>query len=223
MGKEHGIIAVRGYASSKHKPDTVEFSLTVNSKDKDYAKSVKLTVESSNRLKESLSANGVDISGMIDNGIYTDVSEEYVTDKHGNSKRVKTGYSSTIDLRLSLPLDETIAGKVITASHSSGCNPSIEMNYSLSKSRALSMELIPLAVADAKEKAMALAAAAGVKLEDVEYISHDNDLAYEGNSSYSVLRSYESAEYEGEYFPPFVSNPSEIELSEEVNVRWRVD
>lgn len=160
-------IQVTGQGVLRLAPDLVRLTLSVSAADSDFAQAVRAAEESGARVKEALERSGA--AQVRAAGVRTEPLYETVTE-NGASVRRQTGYTATRRLRAELSADPALLAQVLTALADSGASPALSAEYALQNEAALRGELLALAVRDARSRAEAMAAAAGVKLGDVRTV-----------------------------------------------------
>lgn len=201
-------IQVTGQGVLRLAPDLVRLTLSVSAADSDFAQAVRAAEESGARVKEALERSGA--AQVRAAGVRTEPLYETVTE-NGTSLRRQTGYTATRCLRAELSADPALLAQVLTALADSGASPALSAEYALQNEEALRGELLALAVRDARSRAEAMAAAAGVKLGCV--------LAMDSRSHGAPLVRAAALRMDGAAEP----QPEEIVLTDEVQVTYSIE
>ncbi len=191
-------IRVTQNASGKFPPDTVRLSVEISAQHKKSGEAAKLWQEKRSGLLASLSAAGVKEGEVTTHG--TGVS---CTRQDG-----KTVFYAHGDCSLSLKISDERMSDITDALEKG--NVAWRQQYVLADNTHRA-SLIAQAVAAAKEDALSIAAAAGVRLGNLTHVEYA--APYGGGAR--VMRAMANAETIG-------VRPEEVELSEGVTCEWEI-
>lgn len=154
---ESQTITVSGRETVKTVPDMAEIVYSVSTQDKDAASCQKANTEKVNQLFAELKALGVEEKSIQTSGY--DISPRYDWDRNGEI----VGYEATTQVTVS---DVSLAqvGEVLEKSVESGVNQVQSLSFLASDYDKSYQEALKMAVAQAQEKAQALADASGCTL-----------------------------------------------------------
>ena len=147
-------ILVTGRGEVHRVPDRVRLTLDVGATDANYAEAVSRAERAADAVCAALAPLGVPLKGA---SLHT----EPVFEPQG---RRRTGYRAARRLKAELSADPARLAAIAETLGRSGAEPSFSAEYFLSDERAARREAAALAVGEARERAEAIAAAAGVRL-----------------------------------------------------------
>jgi uncharacterized protein YggE len=165
-----GSITVTGQATIKATPDTVTISLGVIAEAATAAEAMDDCSAAMTRIINSLAVAGLPRANIQTSNI--SLYPQYKYDENGSNGRI-VGYQAGNQITCSWNKLDKI-GDLIDAAVKAGANSVNGISFSLSDSRELYLEAIGAAARDAKAKADALAAAAGVRVGAVKSMSLDS-------------------------------------------------
>ena len=149
-------ITVKGIGKVSAKPDYVVFSMTLESKHKDYDKAMDMAADHIQQLNETLCGIGFEKDSVKTTNFSVRTDYDRVKDRNGNYQSVFRGYEVTHNLKLAFDFD---MGKLSQAlSTIAGC---------------LSHPQLCSATANAKKKAEILCEASGVTMGDLIAIDYN--------------------------------------------------
>jgi len=167
-----GSISVNGQATVKVAPDTVSFGLGVQSQAATAGEAMDQCSEAMTRIVNALVTAGVPKTAIQTANI--SLYPQYDYGKEGSSGRI-VGYQASNQLTVTWTrLDIGKLGDVIDAAVKAGANTVSGISFSVADTQSLYLQAIGEAVRDARAKADALAAAAGVKVGAVKNMSLDS-------------------------------------------------
>ena len=164
-------IRVTGKGNLKIRPDMMRITVTLTETEKEYAKALERSSESTNKLKELLSRFGFERADLKTLGFNVDTEYEGYTENNQYKQRL-VGYRYRHTMKVEFDSDNDRLGKVLYALANSDLNPEFNISYTVKDKEAAKNGLICKAVSDAKEKAAALTKAAGVILKDIQTIDY---------------------------------------------------
>lgn len=154
---ESQTITVSGRETVKTVPDMAEIVYSVATQEKDAADCQKANTEKVNQLLAALKALGIEEKSIQTSGY--DISPRYDWDRNGEI----VGYEATTQVTVSdISLDQV--GEVLEESVESGVNQVQSLSFLASDYDKSYQEALKMAVAQAQEKAQALADASGCTL-----------------------------------------------------------
>lgn len=165
-------IRIEGIGRASAKPDLIRVTLNVSVLDRDYGKAMD---EADERLAELrvLAAS----AGLEKDALKTcdfSVASEYksVRNDSGEYRQEFVGYRCRHALKAEFGFDTALLGKVLSAFAGSKAKPELGVEFALRDERAFAGEALASAVADAKFRANAIAAAAGLMLGEIVSIEN---------------------------------------------------
>lgn len=212
-------IRVTGRGRLSLKPDTVRLRIELEDFAKEYEESIRKSAESTKEVQEAFMALGFERSELKTTGFDVNARYEYYKDKKtGNQKSCLIGYTACHILKIELGKDNDLLGKVLYMVSKLSAEPEIKIEYTVKDAEGAKNELLAKAIADSKEKALVLTAAADVKLCDIINIDYSwgqiNFVSSpKGNLAKSVVVS-DSFDFDIE--------PEDINVEDTVTVIWSI-
>ncbi len=157
-------ITVRGTGKISAKPDEISVSLTVETKDPDYAAAMEKADREAEAISDAVREAGIeeDALRMADFNVRADY--EGVHDEHGNWTNVFRGYAVVRTYALRFPLDTDRLSALLGGIGASEANPQLAVSFVLSDPEKAKRDALEASVRDAREKAELLARASGCEL-----------------------------------------------------------
>ena len=157
-------ITVKGIGKLKVAPDRIEVSMTLRSKNKEYAAAMEESVKQQDRLRRALQEIGFAPEDLKTNNFNVRTEYESERDKNGMYRQVFAGYVCEHTLGLRFPFDTDRLSKVLTALSECLAEPELYISFTVKDKDALSDALLRNAAANAKQRALLLAEASGMEL-----------------------------------------------------------
>ncbi len=168
-------IRIEGVGRASAKPDLIRVTLNVSVLDRDYGKVMDKADEMLRELRVSATSAGLqkDVLKTCD----FSVASEYrsVRNDSGEYRQEFVGYRCRHALKAEFGFDTALLGKVLSAFAGSKAKPELGVEFGLRDERAFAGEALASAVADAKFRAGAIAAAAGLTLGEIVNIENRVD------------------------------------------------
>ncbi|MCR5611154.1 MAG: SIMPL domain-containing protein [Clostridiales bacterium] len=179
------IITVKGTGRLSLRPDRVTVELSLNSRDRDYYKAMKIAEQSVEALSNALEPAGFKKDDI--KTVHFGVSAEYDNVReNGVFKNVFSCYAVSHRLRIAFPFGNERLSNVLTAAARSVTDPDLFVSFSVSDTKAAEEELMKLAAKDARKRAETLAEASSVKLGALQSIDYDsNGLSFVSPTNFS--------------------------------------
>lgn len=214
-------IAVHGTGSLSLKPDTIEVSISLNSRHKEYSEAMELASQRVGRLCDSLEAIGFERDDLKTGYFNVRTDYEGCHDEHGNYRQVFVGYVCEQALNLRFPFDTKRLAAVLSAMSSCDSEPNLSIGFTVKDREAAVEALLVSAAEDAKKRALALAEAAGTSLGRIMSIEHN----VQNPVFYSPTRVNASAKMRvcEEACMDMSVSPESIELTENATFVWALE
>jgi len=206
-----GSIAVTGQATIKARPDTVGVTLGVETYGDTATEAASQCSTVMNRVIAAIAGAGVPRENIQTANLSLWPQYDY---SEGKGYGRITGYQASNQITLSWNKLDKI-GEVIDKAIQAGANRVSGISFSLADSRALYLEAVGEAVRDARAKADALAAAAGVRVGGVKNMSLDSYF------SGPIVMQEALADVTGAGAPPV--EPGQVEMQVTVRVEYGID
>lgn len=168
---EQRTIAVRAVGKAAVRPDTIFIPITLTAEDSAYQKTTALADERYGALKEALSACGFAADALKSIGFSVDTRYESESDGGVYRQRL-VGYTCTHNLQFEFALDMAVLRRVTEALSGSAAEPSYSIRFTVKDREAPTRAALSDAAKNARARAEALAAAAGVSLGVMIRIDH---------------------------------------------------
>lgn len=215
-------LTVKGTGKESFSPDRITVSVTVETAETEYSKTTGIQAEKTAEITSALIKAGFDKTDLTTSDY--NINTEYENyQKNGIWKRKFKEYHCTQHMNLSFEQSSEKLNKVINAlSSCKNSAPRYNISFTVKDKDKVSDKLLTLAVEDAKRKAQVLAAAAGVKLAEIQSIDY-NPVEI---SIYSPTRVMSAAPMmrEAADFDTAETeiNPEKIEACAAVTVVWEI-
>lgn len=203
-------IHVTGKGMLRLAPDLIGLTLSASASDADYAQAVQTAEQSAACIAQTI-AKTIGPDHIRSAGVRVEPRYESVTE-NGVQTRRRTGYTATHRLKAEFSADPALFADVLKALSDSGASPELSVEYTLAHAEKARRRAAALAVRDAKKRAEALAAAAGVKLGSVRTVESGAYGAFPAVRA-MAMRANDLSELA----------PEEIEIAEEVTVVFDID
>ena len=215
-------IRITGRGQIRVTPDKTRIMIALNDVCEEYAQALEKASKERATLQEVLRGFGFADSDLKTLNFNVDPEYEgYQED--GIWKQKFKGYRYYHQLKLEFASDNDKLGKVLYAMAASGLTPEFSIGFFASDPEAVRNELLADAVADAKAKAEALTAAAGVTLgaiQSIDYAKADLNLAVNTMRMPMMAKGMAAEECCDSY--DMDVQPDDIELTDTVTILWEI-
>ena len=212
-------IKVTGRAKANCPPDKITVSLTLETADRDYQKTLGLAAEKLENLQKAAAAAGFEKEELKTSSFNVTDEYDYVQTETGGSKRQFVGYKCSHRLKLEFDMDMERLGKTLAALSECEADSEFHIGFGVKDIDTLKKQLLAQAVKDAAEKAEILAQAAGVKLKEIASMTcgdiGDNIVSPTVFNQPVVAASLRSVSVD--------MAPEDIEAEVSVNVEWEIE
>lgn len=166
-------ITVKGVGRASAPVDTVELSLRVWAKHKNYDKALEAADKQVAALEAALRAAGFPAADFQTAGFHVNTEYESVPDEKGNYHTVFSGYNCSYDQLLRFDFDAARLGEALNAVAASKAKPELQVRFTVREPEKLEAELLRSAAENAKARAEVLCAASGCRLGELQRIDYD--------------------------------------------------
>lgn len=166
-------ITVKGKGFASAPPDTIEISIELSATKDTYEEAM---IDSNNRLegiRTALRPHHFDKKDLKTAHFVIDTEYIYPESKNGVQQRQFAGYRYIHKLHLEFQNDNEFLGKVLESLSNSKMNPDFSIQFKLKDQTQIQRIMLEEAVRDARDKALILTKASGVKLENIDTIQYD--------------------------------------------------
>lgn len=212
-------IAITGTSSLSVKTDYIRIQFDIDKRDLSYEKTLLMLTEQINKIVEVVQRNGFSKDDLKTSDFNIEKDTKY-DKKKGECYFV--GYRAKETLFLSFPVDNKKINSILTSIWTEVQNVEFNISFYCNNPTKYENELIKIAVEDAKEKAVLITEAIGVKLKQIERIDYsfseihiDNTLEYALSSNIcgqeSVIGSLPDME------------PEDTILKKSITIVWEIE
>lgn len=183
-------ITVKGVGSVSVKPDLIVISMNLETKNKDYEKTMDYAAQRIDLLNDALEEIGFEKKSVKTTDFHVRTQYESVKDKDGTYKRVFDGYVCAHSLKVEFDFDTKRLAKVLSAIAACFASPELSVAFTVKDSSAVSEELLKSAAKNAVKKAETLCQASGAKLGELISIDYSwGEINVYSDTGYGVERS----------------------------------
>lgn len=222
FGRENSLL-VKGVAILKQTPSLLTARITVKVSSDKFSPCQDKLVRAIDQAKAILVKRGIDKGIIHTNDLNVSEKRDYIAEG-----RYKTSYEGNSDITVEHEYSQEYSKKLLSALQSDSANFVYNLDFVLSESqkKALRQEAISNAIADAREKAQAIAQSANLKLSRIKNITYtdensgyESDLVQEnivGFRGIGMMRKESAA-------PVIDFNPKEIGIKKSVTIEWWIE
>ena len=221
MGKMK-TIRVTGLGKMSMKPDTTRLTITLEGMNKDYGVTLQQSSMDTETLKDLMMAFGFDRTDL--KTLNFNVNTEYESYKYKGEYRQRfAGYKYYHVMKLEFPSDNDRLGKIVYALAHCDVHPEFRISYTVKDPDGLKNALLGIAVKDAVAKAQVLAAAARVKLGEIQTIDYSwGEMNLEVRPMENLMMKDRLCLAKGMDSYEMNIEPDDIEVSDTVTVVWKI-
>lgn len=213
-------ITVKGSAHVTAKPDMVVISMSLESRDMDYAKAMKKASAGIDEITRTLADAGFEKEDIKTTDFDADTVYESVKQRDGDYRRVFQGYRVRHDLKLEFGLDTDRLAKTLYAISLCPSHPEFSISFTVNDAAGIKEELLRFAAVNARKKAEILCDASGVSLGKLVNIDYSwSDINIYSATRFSLPPSYLA---EDDYVGMNIE-PDDIDVSDSVTFTWEID
>lgn len=215
-------IKVTGKGKLSVKPDLIQLSLDLSDVQDTYEAALEQSSKQTEELRICFEGLGFARTDLKTVSFNVDTKYESYTDENRQWKQKFVGYEFRHALKLEFDADNDLLGSVLYALAKCSVSPEFNIRYTVKDPESAKNELLAKAVADSKEKALVLAAAAGVVLDEI--ISIDYSWGEINIMSQPVNRMLACAKETSDAAGYNIDiEPEDINITDTVTVIWEID
>ena len=169
--KESRTLRVTGKGMLRLKPDTMRVTVTLEGTDPEHANAMKRSAADTETIRSAIACAGFSREDLKTLNFHVQAEYEGFQEDGVYRQRL-VGYRFRHELKIEFPFDNERLGKLLKAITDAELTPEIGIGYTVKDREAAKNALLALAIRDAKEKAAALTAAAGVRLGEIRQIDY---------------------------------------------------
>jgi uncharacterized protein YggE len=218
-------LIVKGIAILKQTPEILSAKITIKASSEKYNPCQEKLVRAIDQAKRVFVKNGIDKKTIQISDLNISEKKDYLPDG-----RVKTSFEGNSSLLIENSYSADYAKKMLSALQSDSVSMLYNLDFMLSESqkKELRQKAIADAVADAREKAEAIAASSNVRLLNIKSINftddemgrfYESDLVQE-NVLFARGNAFSKA---GSQMPVIDFNPKEIGIKKSVTIEWWIE
>jgi len=212
-------ITVKGIGNVTAKPDLTVISMDLYTQTPEYERTMEQATSEIESIRKALISIGYEQQALKTTNFDISMSYESYKDAKGNYQRDFSGYRCSHALKLEFDFDMKRLGETISAISSCGATPEFHIAFSVKDKNAVSNELLVNAIINAKEKAVILVNAAGVRLGAIQRIDYNwGELRLYSETKFSDMILSEKASAK-----PMEIEPEDIKVNDSVTVVWAIE
>lgn len=166
-------ITVKGMGKISVSPDLIVISMKLETKNKEYDKTMESASEKIELLNTSLENIGFEKNSVKTTAFKVRTDYESVKTKDGVYKSVFSGYACNHNLKIEFDFDTKRLSEVISTISKCLAKPELSISFTVKDPSKISRDLLISASKNAKQKAEALCEASNVKLGDLISIDYN--------------------------------------------------
>ncbi len=219
------VIRVTGKGQIKAKPDMTRITLTLEEGHREYDKTLEASREAAEALRDILEQQDFERTALKTVSFNIDTKHESYRETDGSWQSKFVGYVCRHIMKVELDSDNDRLGRLLYAlANGRAVHPQFRISYFVKDPEAVKNELLGRAVKDARAKAEALTAAAGVALKDIVSIDYSwGKMEFEvhtvercGEPMEGMARTCEAEAYD------LHIQPEDVEVNDTVTVVWEI-
>ena len=164
-------ITVKGIGKVTATPDYVVVSMSLETQNHDYEKTLELAAQKIEYLNTSLEEIGFEKKSVKTTNFNVRTDYESVKDRAGNYKRVFNGYVCSHRLKVEFDFDTKRLAQTLYAISRCLAHPELSISFTVKDPAAVNEELLKSATFNAREKARFLCDASNVELGELLSVS----------------------------------------------------
>lgn len=157
-------LKVIGGAKVSCKPNMIKLDFNVEGVFQNYEETIEQSALKTKALKDAIVEVGFPREALKTEDFRVDTKYEYF---RNSDKKKFLGYSFSHEMSLTFDMDAILLNQILSALSKLGLDAEFNISYLVKDSNEVKKELLATAVADAKEKAKVLSAAANVSLGEI--------------------------------------------------------
>ncbi len=213
-------ITVKGTGSASAKPDYIIISMTVESVDPDYDRSMAGTASRVAALSKAAVGAGCEKGDMKTASFHAETRYENVRDSQGGYTRKFIGYACVYHLKLSFDFDSKQLARVLSAIAESHAEPEVSIAFTVKEPERIGEALLIDAAKNARAKAEILCKASGSTLGELMHIDyHWDEPDLVSRTSYQVENAVQPLMAASRCAAPEME-PEDIRLHDRVTFVW---
>lgn len=214
-------ITIKGIGNVSVKPDFIAVTMKLETKDKDYDKTMELAAEKIDNLNKSLEQIGFEKNSVKTTNFNVRTNYESVKTNNGSYHSVFCGYVCSHNLKVEFDFDTKRLSSVLSAISQCVSKPEFSISFTVKDPTEISRELLISAAGNAREKAEVLCNASGVKLGELTNIDYNwGEINVYSNTNYRVERQ---CKMETKAFLANIDiEPEDIKVSDVATFVWEI-
>lgn len=183
-------MTITGTGTVQVQPDLTVLSLTLNAKDRDYARMSQNAAAQADALREAVRRAGFAPDALKTASFRVDTEYEHVPDENGVYQQRFAGYACVHSLLLEMPADQALLSSVLGEIGNAAVTPELNIRFTVKEPEQYRAEALERAAQSAKERAQVLAAASGVQLKAlVNVVCGEHPAADVPAAEYQLMRA----------------------------------
>lgn len=190
------VIRVKGQGAVSMMPDCIEIDIKLRETYMTYEQSMEAAAESLEEIREVLKPLGFEKKDIKTSKFGIDSNYDSKRNKDGEYVRYFVGYEYINELSIEFDNDNKKLGKVLNVLSKCSSNPKFSIKYKMKDYSEMKELLLERSVGDAKNKALILSKAAGVRLGEIiniDYSWSDINIYHKDTVLYESMKCCESS------------------------------
>lgn len=210
-------VTVKGVGTASVKPDYIEITLNIISKESEYGEAVNSANVGIAALQRAIGSVGFAKEELKTLSFKVNTNYENEEDDKGRYRRVFRGYVCSYRLKLGFDMDTELLSRTIGAIAECGADAELSIGFTVKNPERVSEELLRSAAENARAKAEILCAASGAKLGELLSIDYNwSDINIHSASVYAGIGERER----GITTPCF--EPEDIKAQDTATFVWTI-
>jgi len=216
-------IKVTGKGNIKMRPDMTRIKIILERQFKGYDETLRHSSEDTEQLRDLVQKFGFEKTDL--KTLFFNVDPVYESYRENDEYKSRfVGYKYRHETKLDFDSDNERLGKILYALANCSLCPEFDLSYTIKDPEAAKNKLLGKAVDDAKEKAVALAAASGVELKAIQNIDYSwGEIDIEVNPTRLAKSSVAYDRVNSVECYGINIEPDEINLSDTVTIIWEIE
>ncbi len=218
------IIRVIGKGNLKLRPDVTRLVITCKGIYKEYGETLKQSAEDTAVIRDLFIQASFEYTDLKTLNFSVDTEYERYQERSVWKQRF-IGYTYCHVMKIEFPSNNDRLGRILYSLSKCSVKPEFRISYTVSDPEAAKNELLRKAVFDAKDKAVILSDAAGVKLKTIQSIDYSwEEISFEVNpmNQFREIVGLNDMYEEGLGFDVDIE-PDDIQASDTVSVVWEIE
>lgn len=214
-------ITVKGIGNVTTSPDFVVISMSLETQNQDYEKTMAVASQKIEQLNTSLEEIGFEKKSVKTTDFRIRTDYESIKDRTGNYKRVFNGYICSHRLKVEFDFDTKRLAQTLYAISRCLAQPELSISFTVKDPTAVNKELLRTATINARVKAQILCDASNVELGPLLSIDYNwGELSIVSHTNYDVQDAVMALPCGG--MADMDIDPDDIDVSDTATFIWEI-